>query len=795
VADTKLNIIIGATDKASGAIGGVTKSLGSLGKLAGVTVAAGLAATAAAIGAVGVGLGKLAIDAAPLEGIKTAFENLTSSIEGGSQAMLQALRDAGNGMVANTDLMKMYNQASMLVSDQFAQQMPEALQYLSKISAATGDDVGYMLDSIIRGVGRLSPMIIDNMYVTMDMEKAYQDYADTLGITTEEMTKEQQQMALMNQVMEQLKINTESLPEVAGTANQQFEAMKVKFENLKDELGLALLPAFSSLLDIIGGLADKYLPLFVEFFMNDVIPMVQSAITFIGGLVENFGGLQANLGFLQPLLDAFGRFWDENGPRIQEIAGELFRKLIEAGKELYEKVMPWIIEQVQKFADWIDENGPLITEFAAVVAKAFAWIAQAVSDAWDFLLPILGGLIDLVLGLAKTIMQVATGDWAGAWETIKQTAVDVFMALQDAWAAFVDWILGWFGTSWDEVVEVWQNNWDMFVTIIELLWDKVVVALQEFVNEVVSYFEGLLGTWYDIGAGIVSSIEKGINDWWGTLVANVKAKFASLIAFAKSVLGMKSPSKVFFEIGENIAIGLIQGIESKFDDIADTAYEMVEELLKVAGKIGGLFTTAMEEREIGPLADRLEVVNEEIEKLREKLFAATEASEWNKIQYELLGWLEERKNLTNEIAEAEAKLAQIEQQRADIKFLQEQIDLLNLIKEYNLEDMDLLKDLEFGLDADVGALLDAMAEAMKAMIRQAELELGIASPSKVFMNIGKQMMQGIATGVMSAANLPAMAVAGAASGTSNYWNLTINEAGRTVDPARSFQFLQALAGV
>jgi len=84
---------------------------------------------------------------------------------------------------------------------------------------------------------------------------------------------------------------------------------------------------------------------------------------------------------------------------------------------------------------------------------------------------------------------------------------------------------------------------------------------------------------------------------------------------------------------------------------------------------------------------------------------------------------------------------------------------------------------------------------MKAMIAQAETELGIASPSKVFMNIGKQMMQGIASGVMSAANLPAMAVAGAASGTSNYWNLTINEAGRTVDPARSFQFLQALAGV
>ena len=28
----------------------------------------------------------------------------------------------------------------------------------------------------------------------------------------------------------------------------------------------------------------------------------------------------------------------------------------------------------------------------------------------------------------------------------------------------------------------------------------------------------------------------------------------------------------------------------------------------------------------------------------------------------------------------------------------------------------------------------------------------------------------------------------------NHWNMTINEAGRTVDPARSFMLMQALAG-
>jgi len=66
-------------------------------------------------------------------------------------------------MATNRDLMLSFNKASTLVSVDFAKQLPDAMQYLGKVSLATGQDLGFLLDSLVTGVGRVSPMILDNL--------------------------------------------------------------------------------------------------------------------------------------------------------------------------------------------------------------------------------------------------------------------------------------------------------------------------------------------------------------------------------------------------------------------------------------------------------------------------------------------------------------------------------------------------------------------------------------------------------------------------------------------------------
>lgn len=258
----KLSIIVDATTKSA------TKGLKGLGKVLGGVAAGGALVGTALVGGAALAGGamlKMAIDAAPLQGIQSAFEGITEASGESGDVMLAALQKGSAGMITQRDLMAKYNLAAQLVSDTFANQLPNAMGYLSKVAAGTGEDMGYMMDSLVRGVGRLSPMILDNLGIQVDLSEAYEAFAPTIGKVASELTKQEQQTALMNQVMEKLAINTAAMPEVTGTAATAFAAMGTQIKDLKDGIGLALQPVLLALLNPLNDLAQKYGPRVIEW--------------------------------------------------------------------------------------------------------------------------------------------------------------------------------------------------------------------------------------------------------------------------------------------------------------------------------------------------------------------------------------------------------------------------------------------------------------------------------------------------------------------------------------------------
>ena len=303
-----IEIIITAADKATGNIKKVDGSLASLGDKftkVGKAMTLGFTLPFAA------GMTKLALDAAPLEGIKKSFDNLTESMAGGSDAMLKSLKDSSSGMVSNIDLMKQYNLASQLVGDQFAQELPEAMGYLSKVAAATGEDMGFMMDSLVRGVGRLSPMILDNLGIQVDLNAAYQDYAAKNGLVASEMNKTQQQAALMAQVMAKLAQNTAAMPEVAGSAAQQVAALKADLKDLAMEIGTLVLPTVLEIVRGISGLVQSF----------SALPgPVKKGILVFGAVVAALGPVLFIVGQAITVISTLGPVIAAVGPILAGIA-------------------------------------------------------------------------------------------------------------------------------------------------------------------------------------------------------------------------------------------------------------------------------------------------------------------------------------------------------------------------------------------------------------------------------------------------------------------------------------------
>ncbi len=303
MAKQKLEIIISAKDQTKGVLGGLKQGLGGIAKLGAAAAVTGIGAMAAGVAGLTAGMVALTAQAAKVGPIKQSFEAITDGaaaydmLAKSSDETLKALQKGAKGMISNTKLMKTYNAAAGLVSKKFADELPEAMKYLSKVSGATGKDMDYLLGSLVDGVGRLSPMILDNLLVTMDMEQAYADWAETNGVAVDEMTKSQQQMAAMDQVMQQLAANTADLPDMSDP----FARLAATFDNLKDKVAIAigdtLLPFVEDMSVQIAAFVEgeefqAWLETTAQWLKDNLIPRIEETAKWIG---ENLPGRIADL--------------------------------------------------------------------------------------------------------------------------------------------------------------------------------------------------------------------------------------------------------------------------------------------------------------------------------------------------------------------------------------------------------------------------------------------------------------------------------------------------------------------
>lgn len=91
------------------------------------------------------------------EGIKFAFERAFPD----SVGLMNELRAATKGTISDVELMQRTLQATNL--GVAVQELPELFAFAAARAQQTGESVDYLVDSIVRGIGRKSPLILDNL--------------------------------------------------------------------------------------------------------------------------------------------------------------------------------------------------------------------------------------------------------------------------------------------------------------------------------------------------------------------------------------------------------------------------------------------------------------------------------------------------------------------------------------------------------------------------------------------------------------------------------------------------------
>lgn len=118
--------------------------------------------------------------------------------------------------------------------------------------------------------------------------------------------------------------------------------------------------------------------------------------------------------------------------------------------------------------------------------------------------------------------------------------------------------------NWDTVTKVVGEVWDAIKDFASNAWNAIKTfgsRIGGFVSDIVSDFKSIPGAMLSIGRDIVYGIWNGINSVASWLQTKIFHFFGNLVpSWAKKVLGIGSPSKVFAQYGRYIVEGLAIGI-------------------------------------------------------------------------------------------------------------------------------------------------------------------------------------------------------------------------------------------
>ncbi len=684
--DLTLALIMTLKDEASHGLQNIRGSFGGLG------VAAAAAGTAV-IGTAAA-LTKLAIDAIPLQGIKSAFDG----VAGSGSDMLNKLRGASSGMVKDIDLMKSYNQAAMLVSKDFANTLPDAMQYLQKVSAATGTSMDYMMESLVRGIGRLSPMILDNLGIQVTLESATERAVAMFGKEKEALSKTEIQAGMTAVVMEKLQANTASMPGVAGKAGQQLASFSTIVANLKDNIGLALLPVLEAFLTPLNVIVSNIGPKLLDwttslaaYLSNNLVPSIYEAgVSFMkvfGQVLEIVGVVRTALEML--FTGTVADFpWEDILPYG---LAELFRGALMEIESFVSVGLGGLLQAAgEVFAlltgggHWSELREGLEAAFGPEIAGVIVQFARTFSD-----------VINEVLGFGRELMYWFATEGT---ETVRQwlaNAEGIWNALRDVVVGVLREVIPWLRVELSAALQAARSQFNWLV---------------EFVREVMPRVQN-----------IIRDALRNIQQWWQDHGQQVLRAVSAAFEFIRTAV----------DTAMRIVGGLIKAVLSAIEGDWTGTWEEVKKVLStVWAAIPKLISSAFT--------------------VVKNLFAAV-------IPTLFEAW----KNLWTSAQKA------VEKAKEDIKAAVVKLcsDAASAVEKKAEDFVKAGGALIEGAIAGIKEKASTLVEAAKGVLGQAvegvKKFLGISSPSTVFQEFGRALMDGLALGIDESKLAPAQAITAA----------------------------------
>lgn len=520
--------------KSGGSLASKLKNgLASAGKVAAAGIGAITAAAGAAVG------GLLALESSTEEyrvaqgKLNTAFEAAGYGAETAQQAynsFYGILGDTDTATEASQLLAKLADSAEDVstwtdiaagVAGTFGDSLPiEGLIEASNETAKVGQVTGVLADAL-NWAGISEDDFNARLSACSSESERNQLIMDTLSGTYDEASEA---FYRNNEALVESRNNQAQLDATLATLGQTVS-------NVKNRLLTEFLPAISNVATAFSGMlsgaagADQEFASAVQGLVNVAVSKLPE---FLSMGVQILSSLAS--GIVQSI------------PTLVAAAPQIVAEIGAALTELLPQVLNMGVQLLDQLVSGIETGLPdMVARLPQIVDNFLSFLTEHLPDILDKGVEMLNSLVN---GIINTIPQMVA-------------------SLPKIITSFVTFI----ANNLPKIIEAGINILVNLIAGIIKAIPQLVAALPQIIAAIVDGIAALMGSIVDIGKNIVEGIWEGIQNAIGWFTDKITGFFSGIIDGVKGMLGIHSPSRVFADMGKNMALGLGQGWDNEYDRI------------------------------------------------------------------------------------------------------------------------------------------------------------------------------------------------------------------------------------
>ena len=185
--------------------------------------------------------------------LTNAMIGLKSIVDGqgrsfaGAQAFLQ--KYISDGLIPATDAVTAYKNLAMRgYTDPQIQSTLTALKDSAAFGRQASLTLGQAVSSATEGLKNENSILVDNAGVTKNVSVMWADYAASIGVGVQSLTKQQKIQAEVTGIMQETRFQTGDAAKIANTYSGEVLKLGYNFNNLKIAIGNALIPIAQAVL-------------------------------------------------------------------------------------------------------------------------------------------------------------------------------------------------------------------------------------------------------------------------------------------------------------------------------------------------------------------------------------------------------------------------------------------------------------------------------------------------------------------------------------------------------------------